>query len=581
MSCDCNTLVVGEAGPQGPQGLGGINGSNGTNGINAYSTLLAQFTQPSVGAAVSFSVSENRWMGIGQTIYISQAGYYTVTSTVLSYPYHSVQATLLRADGISPGGIVPANSTISPSAGATYSSPLSSLTVNGPSILDGAVTINGSGANVDVQVDGDTRTKVLYMQGSTNRVGVLLSTTTAVPASDFHVNGNFKVGSSAGGQSGSEIGSASDFTAGAVVNSLKIDQSGKGDFVVKSTGSDNLLVTKAATNRVGIGTATPTQLLDVVGIGTITNLIVNGGGTAANPTFQVYGTSGTRPITVVSTSTPTNRVGIFNTSPTVPLDVVGDTKITGAFNATGAVTFGSTVGITGAATLASLGVTGAATVGTTLGVTGLSTLASLAVTTSATVGTTLGVTGATTLSSTLSAGASTLASLGVTGAATVGTTLAVTGASTLTGDVTVGSNVLAVKAAGLKVGIKTTTPATELDVVGSVQATDYRISTGSGAAKLTRLNTATGTQKTLNLAPNTSQAETDTTVLCSIGDFVIGSLASVPGSPGFTSDIMFTCQVIGTNTISTIITNTNASGSSNTYTDLVQFNYLVIRAVAS
>jgi hypothetical protein len=584
MSCDCNTLVVGEAGVQGPQGLAGINGTNGANGINAYSTLIGEFTQPSVGAAVSFSVSENRWMGIGQTIYISQAGYYTVTSTVLSSPYSSVQATLLRADGVSPGDQVIDGLTISPSAGATYSDPLDELNVNGPSSLDGSVIINSSGANVNVQVDGDTRTKVLYMQGSTNRVGVLLSTTTAVPASDFHVNGNFKVGSSAGGQSGSEIGSASDFTAGAVINSLKIDQSGKGDFVVKTTGSDNLLVVKAGGtygNRVGIGTATPAQLLDVAGIGTITNLIVNGGGTAANPTFQVYGTSGTRPITVVSTSTPTNRVGIFNTSPTVPLDVVGDTKITGAFNATGAVTFGSTVGITGAATLASLGVTGAATVGTTLGVTGLSTLASLAVTTSATVGTTLGVTGATTLSSTLAAGASTLASLGVTGAATVGTTLAVTGASTLTGDVTVGSNVLAVKATGLKVGIKTTTPATELDVVGSVQATDYRISTGSGAAKLTRLNTATGTQKTLNLAPNASQAETDTTVLCSIGDFVIGSLASVPGSPGFTSDIMFTCQVIGTNTISTIITNTNASGSSNTYTDLVQFNYLVIRAVAS
>jgi hypothetical protein len=88
---------------------------------------------------------------------------------------------------------------------------------------------------------------------------------------------------------------------------------------------------------------------------------------------------------------------------------------------------GSTLNVTGASTLASLGVTGAATVGTTLGVTGLSTLASLA------------VTGASTLDSLAVTNAATLGSVAVTAGATVGTSLAVTGDLTANGNTTLGN----------------------------------------------------------------------------------------------------------------------------------------------
>lgn len=119
---------------------------------------------------------------------------------------------------------------------------------------------------------------------------------------------------------------------------------------------------------------------------------------------------------------------------------------TGLIDKTGSWSLGAS-GYTGTHTTnGALSVTTALSVGTTLAVTeaatlsstlsaGASTLASLGVTGAATVGTTLGVTGATTLSSTLSAGASTLASLGVTGAATVGTTLGVTGNITASANV--------------------------------------------------------------------------------------------------------------------------------------------------
>jgi hypothetical protein len=71
----------------------------------------------------------------------------------------------------------------------------------------------------------------------------------------------------------------------------------------------------------------------------------------------------------------------------------GAQTIAGAKTLSGNTAIGGTLGVTGASTLASVGVTGAATVGTTLNVTGASTLASVGVTGAATVGTTLGVTG--------------------------------------------------------------------------------------------------------------------------------------------------------------------------------------------
>lgn len=117
MSCDCDTLVIGEAGPQGSQGFNGINGTNGINGINAFTTLTAPFPQPALQSNVTISVQNSSWVALGQSIYISQAGYYKVIGIPSST---SITVTLQSIDLVSSNSTVSSNRQISPSSLAAY-----------------------------------------------------------------------------------------------------------------------------------------------------------------------------------------------------------------------------------------------------------------------------------------------------------------------------------------------------------------------------------------------------------------------------------------------------------------------------
>jgi fibronectin-binding autotransporter adhesin len=248
------------------------------------------------------------------------------------------------------------------------------------------------------------------------------------------------------------VGATSSFTAPATFGSL----TATGPTIVLGDAAADTLTINATTtvtapitfSSVSMGRATLTDVID--------QLTLGGFGGTNTITLSAPTPSASRTVSFADPGAANRTLLYTDASQAATLGALSCTTL-GASGAatlasvgcsslavTGAATIGTTLGVSGATTLASLGVTGAATVGTTLGVTGATTLATLGVTGAATVGTTLGVSGATTLASLGVTGASTLASLGVTGAATVGTTLGVSGAATLaslgvTGSATVGT----------------------------------------------------------------------------------------------------------------------------------------------
>lgn len=307
MSCDCNPIVVGEAGPQGSQGLAGINGTNGTNGINAFTSTTANYTQPSVDASVTISVGSSEWMAIGQYFYVQGAGYYLVTGKSNTI---SVTATLKISEA---SGTISYPKRVTPSGNVVFNGSGSSLTITGAS------SFNTNHDPVDTVISTDNDLYAVFVKGSNDRVGV----GTNSPECKFQVIGDVKIGNSS--TDGSFI-----VTRATTLNSKNVSSIVPLD-VIGSTSSTHLLYAESTNNTVVIGSSTPTagKKLKVAGDAYVTGALLTDGA-ATLGSLTVSGATSTGSISATSIMASTT-LGVTGQTTLVNATASGIVSITGNF----------------------------------------------------------------------------------------------------------------------------------------------------------------------------------------------------------------------------------------------------------
>ncbi len=151
----------------GPQGPAGAAGTNGTDGVDAFTTTSAQFVMPAIAGTVNVAVAVSDWAAIGQVVYITGAGYMTVTATPdathitvrnLGYTGNVAPTTIVAsAQKVSPGGLIGPTG----SSGGSTLNDLSPTTTKGDLIVDnGANNPLASDVRLAAGTDGQQLTSV-------------------------------------------------------------------------------------------------------------------------------------------------------------------------------------------------------------------------------------------------------------------------------------------------------------------------------------------------------------------------------------------------------------------------------------
>lgn len=212
---------------------------------------------------------------------------------------------------------------------------LTGLSVNGTTALQGAVTINESGADVDLRVEGDTDANLLFVDASTDRVGIGTNTPAFLLDVDgeLGVNGDINLKGSfsrsielLNGNSTSNmrfdfpelttaVGHLTFYRSTNTTGDKQLQiYKGDGTATLQSIlSADGNSYLNASTGNVGIGTTSPTAKLSVDG-----SAVFNEAG--ADVDFRVEGDTDANLLFVDAS---TDRVGIGTNAPDALLTVDG------------------------------------------------------------------------------------------------------------------------------------------------------------------------------------------------------------------------------------------------------------------
>jgi hypothetical protein len=122
--------------------------------------------------------------------------------------------------------------------------------------LTGGAAINDGGGDNDTYIEGNTDTKLFYVDAGNDRIGIGKNN----PAYKLDVSGDIYATGDLR-TSGSHVGGSLAITNGGVIN----ESGGDNDTRIEGDTDANLVFVDAGNDRVGIGTNTPGALLDVDG----------------------------------------------------------------------------------------------------------------------------------------------------------------------------------------------------------------------------------------------------------------------------------------------------------------------------
>jgi hypothetical protein len=206
-------------------------------------------------------------------------------------------------------------------------------------MADGGVVINESSQSGDFRVESDTNTNALFVDASTNRVGIL----TASPSEALHVTGRSRINSLYLGEvSGSTdiiqgtagnlylTGAGSNITLGS--SEAIFNEAGASiDFRVEGDSQTHALFVDASTNRVGIQDSAPSYPLDVNGaIHSATNVII--GDSVSSPGTLTLNDDSTTAYTLAMTGTGTRTFAMQGSASSGGYSMTMENLGTGGFN---------------------------------------------------------------------------------------------------------------------------------------------------------------------------------------------------------------------------------------------------------